>query len=261
MIQAQNETAPFVDLYDLLDLPPGSDVAAIRKRITTLYIEAQNNLDHRNFRKRFYYQELFETYLPQAHHLLLNDARRAEYHEQLQAHHAHASGTELRFDKPSPETQLEVAQDALESGTLPTLRPVPPQKPAPPIAPPPTPRPATPEWMRMDAGRVERRRDFKRRELIQRELESAGLRWGVAAGMAIVLLMSALLYLTINTSPGQALQPLGLPWGVFSFLYFAAMISLGVFSARIAVRYARRRIVAVLSQMPYEQLLHRCERG
>jgi hypothetical protein len=39
------------------------------------------------------------------------------------------------------------------------------------------------------------------------------------------------------------------------------MISLGVFCARIAVRYARRRIVAVLSQMPYEQLLHRCERG
>jgi hypothetical protein len=56
MMHAQNETAPFVDLYDLLDLPPGSDVATVRKRITTLYIEAQNNLDHRNFRKRFYYQ-------------------------------------------------------------------------------------------------------------------------------------------------------------------------------------------------------------
>jgi hypothetical protein len=259
MMPPQNETAPFVDLYDLLDLPPGSDVATTRKRITTLYIEAQNNLDHRNFRKRFYYQELFETYLPQAHHLLLNDARRAEYHKQLQAHHAHASGTELRFDKPSPETQLEVAQDALESGTLPTLNPVAPPKPAPSV--PPTPRPAAPEWMRMDAGRVERRRDFKRRELIQRELENAGLRWGVAAGVAVVFFISALLYLTLNPSPGEALQPLGLPWGVFGFLYFAAMISLGVFCARIAARYARRRIVAALSQMPYEQLLHRCERG
>jgi hypothetical protein len=52
--------------------------------------------------------------------------------------------------------------------------------------------------MRMDAGRVERRRDFKRRELIQRELENAGLRWGVAAGVAVVFFISALLYLTIT---------------------------------------------------------------
>jgi hypothetical protein len=48
---------------------------------------------------------------------------------------------------------------------------------------------------------------------------------------------------------------------VFSFLYFVAMLSLGAFCARTAVRTARRRIVATLSQMPYEQLLHRCERG
>jgi hypothetical protein len=132
MMRPQNETAPFVDLYDLLDMSPNSDVAAIRKRITSLYIEAQNNLEHRNFRKRFYYQELFETYLPQAHHLLLNEARRATYDGQLQAHHQHAIGDsdELRLDKPSPATQLEVAQAASKPGALPLTNDVNSQDPA-----------------------------------------------------------------------------------------------------------------------------------
>jgi hypothetical protein len=103
MMHAQNETAPFVDLYDLLDLPPEAMWPPFANASRAFTSKRRNNLDHRNFRKRFYYQELFETYLPQAHHLLLNDARRAEYHQQLQAHHAHTSGSELRFDKPSPK--------------------------------------------------------------------------------------------------------------------------------------------------------------
>jgi hypothetical protein len=264
MMRPQNETAPFVDLYDLLDMSPNSDVAAIRKRITSLYIEAQNNLEHRNFRKRFYYQELFETYLPQAHHLLLNEARRATYDGQLQAHHQHAIGDsdELRLDKPSPATQLEVAQAASKPGALPLTNDVNSQDPAQWIQPaPPTPRAATPDWLRMDAGRVERRRDFKRRALIQQELQNAGLFWGVMAGWGVALSLSLLLYLTINRILGAALRPPGLPWSAFILLCFVVLLSLSVFCARSALRYARRRIVSVLSQMPYEQLLHRCERG
>jgi hypothetical protein len=264
MTRPQSETAPFVDLYDLLDVSPGSDVAAIRKRITSLYIEAQNNLDHRNFRKRFYYQELFETYLPQAHYLLLNEARRAIYDGQLQAHHQHTPGDsgELRFDKAPPAPELEAAQSTSASHARPTTTDVPADKsPSSALPSTSTPRVATPDWMRMDAGRVERRRDFKRRALIQQELENAGLFWGLIGGWAVVVLLGMMLYVTIDSSPGGAMRPLGLPWGAFSFLCFVALLSLGVSGARTALRYARRRIVSTLSRMPYEQLLHRCGRG
>jgi curved DNA-binding protein CbpA len=53
-----------------------------------LYLEAQQNLDHRNVKKRLQYQQMYELYLPQARHLLLDPARRAEYDRYLQAYHS-----------------------------------------------------------------------------------------------------------------------------------------------------------------------------
>ena len=76
----------FVDLYDVMDLPVDSDAETIRQRLNTLYLEAQQNLDHRNVKKRLQYQQMYEIYLPQGRHLLLHPARRAEYDRYLTAY-------------------------------------------------------------------------------------------------------------------------------------------------------------------------------
>ena len=69
----------FVDLYEVLELPLDADRVTIRKKINELYLEAQRNLDHRNFQTRVKYQELFEVTLPQARYILLDDGRRDQY--------------------------------------------------------------------------------------------------------------------------------------------------------------------------------------
>ena len=69
----------FVDLYELLELPLESDRNALRKRINEMYLDAQRNLDHRNFQTRVHYQKLFEVTLPQARYILLDEGRRADY--------------------------------------------------------------------------------------------------------------------------------------------------------------------------------------
>jgi hypothetical protein len=83
--QARSETATqnFIDLYELLHLSPETDSDTLRKHINKVYLEAQQNLDHRNAHKRLHFQQLFEIYLPQARHLLLDPARRAEYDRYL----------------------------------------------------------------------------------------------------------------------------------------------------------------------------------
>jgi hypothetical protein len=107
----------FVDLYEVLDIPADADTARIRKRINELYIEAQQNLDHRNVKKRLQYQQMFEIYLPQARHLLLDNARRAEYDRYLRAFR---SGAPLEPAAPAPPpprqetTSVEVAAPAVE---------------------------------------------------------------------------------------------------------------------------------------------------
>jgi hypothetical protein len=75
----------FVDLYKMLDIAPTASEADLRERVNQLYLEAQRNIDHHNFRKRFYYQQLYEVHLPQAHQLLLDATRRAEYNRFLDA--------------------------------------------------------------------------------------------------------------------------------------------------------------------------------
>src|SRR6187551_2767346 len=76
----------FVDLYNLMEVPPDTEATVLRKRLNELYLEAQQNLDHRNVKKRLQYQQMYEIYLPQARHLLLEPRRRAEYDRYLTAY-------------------------------------------------------------------------------------------------------------------------------------------------------------------------------
>jgi len=85
MANPQANQDEFVDLYDALNLPQDADIEKVRKRINALYLEAQQNLDHRNPKKRLQYQQLYEIILPQARHLLLDEDRRAEYDRYLTA--------------------------------------------------------------------------------------------------------------------------------------------------------------------------------
>lgn len=76
----------FVDLYEVLQVPPQAEESVLRARISAAYLEAQKNLDHRNAAKRLHFQQRYEVFLPQARHLLLDASRRAEYDRYLQAY-------------------------------------------------------------------------------------------------------------------------------------------------------------------------------
>lgn len=76
----------FVDLYEILQVPPDCDATVLRRRISQSYLEAQKNLDHRNAAKRLQFQQLYEVVLPQARHLLLDPSRREEYDRYLIAY-------------------------------------------------------------------------------------------------------------------------------------------------------------------------------
>ena len=80
----------FVDFYEILELPLEAERSEVRKRISELYIEAQKNLDHRNFNTRVRYQQLFEVTLPQARYILLDDGRRDDYDRLVRASRASA---------------------------------------------------------------------------------------------------------------------------------------------------------------------------
>lgn len=75
----------FVDLYEILELPLNAERNTLRKRINELYLDAQRNLDHRNFATRVEYQRLFEVTLPQARYILLDEGRRADYDRLVQS--------------------------------------------------------------------------------------------------------------------------------------------------------------------------------
>lgn len=83
----------FVDFYEILDLPLDAERSDVRKRISELYIEAQKNLDHRNFNTRVRYQQLFEMTLPQARYILLDAGRRDDYDRLVRAARAPAGNT------------------------------------------------------------------------------------------------------------------------------------------------------------------------
>ena len=103
----------FVDFYEVLTLPLDADRSTVRKRINELYVEAQRNLDHRNFATRVKYQELFEIKLPQARYILLDEGRRDDYDRLVKA--ARASGDVPLAgaeQKSAPAVATELSQNA-----------------------------------------------------------------------------------------------------------------------------------------------------
>lgn len=278
----------FVDLYKILEIPSTSNEAELRERVNKLYLEAQRNIDHHNFRKRFYYQQLYEVHLPQAHQLLLDPARRAEYDQYLEAFNkglpfptetgtsatGPTSGDLGRTDRLDTE-MLPAMNPAANAGgaTLPGSRLTAPGTATPPATPATTPKPAikaptparpvnkpapkpfTPSpavssqrSMASEISEAERRRDYKRRELIKSELESAGQTWGISMGTITFIVIITIAYF-LGQGNGAILGS-GVGIG----------LALGVIAGRQAVRMARRNIVADLSKMPYDELLRRCAR-
>lgn len=229
----------FVDLYAILGVSPTAPVADLRRRIGVLYTEAQENLDHRNFRKRFYYHELYEVHLPQAHNVLLDDARRAGYDTELVRQRGGKPLTATPGFRPASTVRAPASKPA---GQRPPAHPAP-QAPVIPSTP-----SQAPAWNRMDRETVERRRDSNRRELIKNELQAAGRRAGTGVGAAVFVGLGAALGLTAGAM-GAGLY--------VKFLTSLPGIAAAYFTGRAASRNARRNIIATLSQMPYEELLMR----
>jgi hypothetical protein len=236
----------FVDFYDLLDDWPDADTNALRKRIAELYQEARENLEHTNHRKRYYYRELYEVQLPQARMILLDPQKRQDYDHELSLYWK---------QKGKPKTPSKPK----EAPTPPKLDGLPGAVEEPKAADdfsdfadvdeeslPPFQLPK----MLMDKEVVERRRDYKRRELIKHELMATGARWAVIGGLAGLILaggVALILFKLLNLH------------GI-NLVYLAAAVVLGVtiISGRQAMRWAKRRVIGVLSQMPYDQLLREC---
>lgn len=118
--QARSETATqnFIDLYELLHLSPETDSDTLRRHINKVYLEAQQNLDHRNAHKRLHFQQLFEIYLPQARHLLLDPARRAEYDRYLQAYRSGGSVAPAPADAPQPRAPRVAHDTSTQTSTV-----------------------------------------------------------------------------------------------------------------------------------------------
>lgn len=275
-VTPDTSATPFVDLYSVLGVAPDSPTADLRRRIALLYIEAQDNLDHRSFRKRFYYHELYEVHLPHSHHVLLDETRRAAYDaERARALRNRTSGQSAApASAPptsAPATSASASVRQTSSDATPDRRTKDRSTPgeatsgeATPAHQKPEyhdtlardlnverkPRPPAPEWARMDRATVERRRDSNRRELIKQELQLAGQRAGAGAGALSLAVATGLWIGGINLDvPLAALGIMG-----------AVALAVTFFVARTASRGARRNIVATLSKMPYEELLLRTSR-
>lgn len=109
MANQQVNQEDFIDLYDALNLPQNADIEKVRKRLNALYLESQQNLDHRNAKKRLHYQQLYEIILPQARHLLLDDGRRAEYDRYLTAF---KTGTKVAATAETHERHISTSKPA-----------------------------------------------------------------------------------------------------------------------------------------------------
>ena len=101
----------FVDFYEVLTLPLEADRTTVRKRINELYVEAQRNLDHRNFATRVKFQELFEITLPQARYILLDEGRRDDYDRMVQGSRGLIVAPKAAPKKAAPQT-AELGQGA-----------------------------------------------------------------------------------------------------------------------------------------------------
>ena len=111
-------TDEFVDFYEILELPIEAERSEVRKRIGELYIEAQKNLDHRNFNTRVHYQQLFEIILPQARYIILDEGRRADYDRLVRASRgpSASSGGSINSGSPNAATAGERSSQKPEAG-------------------------------------------------------------------------------------------------------------------------------------------------
>ena len=231
----------FVDLYQLLDVWPDAETGAVRKRIAELYLEARENLEHQNHRKRFYYRELYEVQLPGARTILLDPQKRRDYDNELQTFWKHKG-------KPSPPHQPREAPRAkpvtvpgttledefaefadVEDDALPPFQ---------------LPQPV------LDKTTQERRRDTKRRELIKHELVATGARWAAIGGLTAFLIaggITLILFKLLNLNSPNLI--------IFAA---ASVITASVIGGRQTMRWAKRRIIGVLSKLPYDELLRHC---
>ncbi len=85
--------AGWPDFYALLREPLDAEAEALRLAINALYAHAGANRDHRDIRRRFYYQMLQEKVLPEARRVLLDDSARHAYDEQWHRHQSGSPGT------------------------------------------------------------------------------------------------------------------------------------------------------------------------
>lgn len=241
------EEEKYVDFYELLDVWPDAEEEALRQRISQLYLEARENLDHRNHRKRFYYRELYEVQLPQARLVLLDAQKRSEYDKQLYEQTKRRSKSSAP-PKPKPAPQQKINDGARATTTTAASQnssnfSVPAELLLPPV-------PQRKKPRDLDPAVVERRRDNKRRELIKGELESTGLRWMLFGGVGSFLACGIVIFVL-----RQALHLNSPQFPLFAGL---ALLAVCVVSGREANRWAKRRIIGVLSKMPYDELLRQC---
>lgn len=234
----------FVDLYEVLDMPPEADALTLRRRISELYLEARDNLEHQSHRKRFYYRELYEVHLPLARLIFLDGEKRVEYDAQLQAYfktsgkppsiHKPRDAGRIRLDHLPGAATAEVVDPFAEFADTGGDLPLPPLMPT----------------LRMNPKDVEQRRNLKRRELIKHELITQGLKWKmIAAGATAIVLLPAVMgvlgALEFNSANAYGIG-------------LVAIAALSALAARQASRAAKKRAVATLSQMPYDELLRHC---
>ncbi len=127
----------FVDFYEALNLPLEADRKQVSKRMNEMYLEAQRNLDHRNFQTRVKYQEIFEIILPRARYILLDEGRRAEYDHLVKASRAANAPAPVSEAPPAPAVQpdsfgrgdassFRLAEEAIDATTkAPPVEPLP----------------------------------------------------------------------------------------------------------------------------------------
>ena len=86
-----SKTTCWPDFYALLETTSDADSPTLRRQINWLYDRAQQNTDHRELKRRFYYQLLLQKVLPQCRRILLDSEARKSYDTQWQLHNLGAS--------------------------------------------------------------------------------------------------------------------------------------------------------------------------
>ncbi len=100
----------FVDFYEALELPMDADRKEVRRRINEVYLEAQRNLDHRDFKQRIKHQEMFEMVLPRARYILLDEGRRDDYDRLVAASRSAGAAIAPPASAPAPAPGTDLGQ-------------------------------------------------------------------------------------------------------------------------------------------------------